>query len=68
MFKAIFIRIIVNDIKETPSIITITRVILIIETIFISTTKPEQKTILKKFVCYICDKIDYYKKDYIMQD
>ena len=41
MFKAIFIRIIVNEIKKTFSIITITRVISIIEIIFILTIKSK---------------------------
>ena len=58
-------------IKKTFSIITITlitRVILIIETIFISTIKSKQKITFKEFMCYNYNKIDYYKKDYIIQD
>ena len=39
MFKIIFIRIIVNEVKKTFSIITIARIISIIETTFISTIK-----------------------------
>ena len=58
-------------IKKTSSITitSITRVILIIiETIFISTTKSKQKATFKKSMCYNYNKIDYYKKDYIIQD
>ena len=46
----------------------IIRIILIIETIFILTIKSKQNTIFKKFMCYNCDKADYYKKNYIIQD
>ena len=66
MFKAIFIRII-NVIKKTFSIIMITRVISIIETIFAS-IKFKQNTIFKKFICYNCDKADHYQKNYTIQD
>ena len=62
MFKIIFIRI-TSVIKKTFSIIIIIRVILIIETIFAS-IKFKQNTIFKKFICYNCDKIDYYRKNY----
>ena len=64
IFKIIFIRIIINEIKKTFSIITITRIILIIETTFISTIKSKQNIIFKNFMCYNCDKADYYKKNY----
>ena len=66
MFKAAFTRI-TNMIKKTFLIIMITRVILIIETIFTS-IKLKQNTIFKKFICYNCDKIDYYRKNCIVQD
>ena len=39
MFKIVFIRIIVDKIKKTFSIITIIRIILIIEATFVSTIK-----------------------------
>ena len=41
IFKTIFIRIIINEIKKTFSIIMITRIILIIETIFILTIRSK---------------------------
>ena len=41
MFKTIFIRIIADEIKKTFLIIMITRIILIIEAIFISTIKSK---------------------------
>ena len=41
MFKTIFIRVIINEIKKTLLIITITRIILIIETIFVLTIKSK---------------------------
>ena len=68
IFKTIFIRIIANEIKKTFSIITITRVISIIETIFILIIRSKQDTIFKKFICYNCDKADHYKKNYIVQN
>ena len=68
MFKITFIRIIIDEIKKTLSIITITRIILIIKTTFVSTIKSKQNTIFKNFLCYNCDKIDYYKKNYTIQD
>ena len=68
MFKAVFIRIIVNEIKKTFSIITITRVISIIEIIFILIIKSKQNTIFKDFMCYNYNKIDYYKKNYTIQN
>ena len=68
MFKTIFIRIVINLIKKTFLIITITRVILIIEATFILTLKSKQKITFKKLICYNCNKIDYYKKDYIIKD
>ena len=43
-------------------ITSITRVISIIKTIFISTIKSKRKITLKKLICYIYVKIDYYKK------
>ena len=64
MFKAIFIRII-NEIKKTFLIIMITRVILIIETIFTS-IKFKQNIVFKKSMCYNCDEIDYYQKNCIV--
>ena len=68
IFKTIFIRIIIDEIKKTFLIITITRIILIIETTFISIIKSKQNIIFKNFMCYNCDKADYYKKDYTIQD
>ena len=41
IFKIIFIRIIINEFKKTFLIIMIIRIILIIETIFISTIKSK---------------------------
>ena len=64
IFKTIFIRAIANEIKKTFLIITIIRVISIIEAIFVSTIKLKQNTIFKKFMCYNYDKVDYYKKNY----
>ena len=66
MFKITFTRII-NEIKKTFSIIIITRIILIIETTFAS-VKFKQNTIFKKFICYNCDKINYYQKNCIVQN
>ena len=68
MFNAIFIRIIVNKIKKTFSIIMIIRVISIIEATFILTIKPKQNTTFKKLICYNYNKINYYRKDCIIQD
>ena len=68
IFKTIFIRIIANEIKKTSSILTTTRIISIIKTIFISTIKLKQNTTFKKPICYNCDKIDHYKKNYTIQD
>ena len=71
MFKAIFTRIVINIIEKTPSITTITsikRVISITETIFVLAIKSKQKIKLKKLMCYNYNKIDHYKKDYIIQD
>ena len=64
MFKTAFIRTIVNEIKKTLLIITIARIISIIETIFVLTIRSKQNTIFKNFMCYNCDKADCYKKDY----
>ena len=64
IFKIIFIRIIVDEIKKTFLIITITQIILIIEATFISTIKLKQNIIFKNFICYNCDKTGYYKKNY----
>ena len=66
MFKATFIRII-NEIKKTFSIIMITRIISIIETIF-ALIKLKQNIVFKKSICYNCDKIDYYRKNCIVQN
>ena len=66
MFKAIFIRIIVNEIKKTFLIITIIRIISIIEAIFALTIRLKQNIIFKKFMCYNYDKTDHYKKNYII--
>ena len=68
MFKIIFIRVIVDEIRKTFLIITITRIILIIEAIFISTIKSKQNIIFKNFKCYNYDKAGYYKKNYMIQD
>ena len=71
MFKSIFIRIIINIIKKTfliTMITSTTRVILIIEATFVSTIKSKYKITFKKPICYIYNKIDHYKKDYIIQD
>ena len=68
IFKIIFTRIIADEIKKTLLIITITRTILIIEAIFISTIKSKQNTTFKNLMCYNCDKADYYKKNYTIQD
>ena len=70
IFKTISTRIVINMIKKTFSITTITsitRVILIIDTTIISTIKSKQKTTFKKSICYNYKKIDYYKKDYTIQ-
>ena len=64
IFKITFIRIIVNEIKKTFLIITITRIILIIETIFISIIKSKQNITFKNFMCYNYNKADHYKKNY----
>ena len=66
MFKIIFIRIIINEVKKTLSIITIIRIISMIEAIFISTIKLKQNIIFKNSMCYNCDKADYYKKNYMI--
>ena len=63
MFKVIFIRIIIKMIKKTL-IIIITRVFSI-ETIFNSTIKSKSET-FKEFMCYIYNKIGYYKQDYMI--
>ena len=44
MFKTIFIRIIINEIKKTFSIITITRIISMIETPFVLTIRLKQNS------------------------
>ena len=41
IFKIIFTRVIVNEIKKTSSIIMIIRIISIIEAVFILTIKPK---------------------------
>ena len=69
MFKAISIRNVINMIKKTPSATTttsITRVISIIETTFTSAIKSKQKTTLKESICYNYNKVDHYKKNYII--
>ena len=68
MFKIIFIRIIVDGIRKTPLVIMITRIISMIEAIFVSTIRSKQDTIFKDFICYNCDKVDHYRKDYTIQD
>ena len=71
IFKIVFIRNAINMIEKTSSITTITsiiRIILIIEASFVSTIKSKQKTIFKRFMCFNCNKIDYHKKDYIIQN
>ena len=68
MFKIIFIRVIADEIKKTFSVITKARVLLIIETIFISIIKSKQNIIFKNFICYNCDKAGYYKKNCTIQD
>ena len=62
MFKIIFTRIIVDEIKKTLLIITIARIISMIEMIFTSTIKSKQNTIFKNSMCYNYNKADYYKK------
>ena len=62
MFKTIFTRII-NEIKKTFLIIITTRVIPIIASI-----KLKQNIIFKKFMCYNCDKVNYYRKNCIVQN
>ena len=66
MFKAIFIRI-AGGIKKTFSVIMITRVILIAGAVFAS-TRFKQNIIFKEFMCYNCDKTNYYRKNCIVQD
>ena len=66
IFKTIFTRT-ANEIKKTPSTIMITRIISIVETIFAS-TRFKQNTVFKKPICYNCDKIDHYRKNYIIQN
>ena len=64
MFKTISTRITVDEIKKTSLIITIIRIISIIEAAFISKIKSKQNTIFKKSIYYNCNKVDYYKKNY----
>ena len=66
IFKIIFIRIIVDEIKKTFLIIIIIRIISIIEATFILTIKSKQNITFKDFICYNCDKADYYKKNCII--
>ena len=73
MFKATFIRIIIKLTKKSFIIIIttlITYIIFIIEIIYILIVKLKQeiniKLNTKKFMCYIYNKIDYYRKDYIV--
>ena len=69
MFKIVFIRIAINMIKKTfliTTITSITRVISIIETIFILIIKSRQEITFKEFIYYNYNKIDYYKKDYLI--
>ena len=71
IFKTIFIRNVIDIIRKTSLIMIITsiiRVILIVEAIFISVIKSKQKIAFKKSMYYNCDKVGYYKKDYIIQD
>ena len=70
MFKTVFIRIITDVIEKTFIVTTttsITRVILIIDAIFVLTIKSKQET-FKEFIYYIYNKIYYYKKHYTIQD
>ena len=65
MFKAAFIRIIINIIKKTSLITTITsitRVILIIETTLISTVKSKKKQHLKNLYVIIVTRSIIIKK------
>ena len=39
-----------------------------IEATFVSIIKSKQNITFKNFMCYNCDKIDYYKKNYTIQD
>ena len=66
IFKTTFIRI-ADEIKKTFSIIIITRVISIAEATF-TLIKFKQNIVFKKLICYNCDKINYYRKNYIIQD
>ena len=68
IFKTIFIRIIVNEIKKTFSIITLIRIISMIEAIFVLIIRSKQNTTLKDFMCYNYNKINYYKKNYTIQN
>ena len=66
IFKTTFTRT-ASGIKKTSSIIMITRVISIVETIFAS-IRFKQNIVFKEFMCYNCDKADYYQKNCIVQD
>ena len=68
MFKAAFIRIIIDEIKKTFLIIIITQIISMTEATFISTIKSKQNITFKDFMCYNYDKAGYYKKNYTIQD
>ena len=75
MFKAIFIRIIIKLIKKSFIIIITTlttRIIFIIEIIYVSIMKFKQKMNTKintkKLIYYIYNKIDYYRKNCIVQN
>ena len=39
-----------------------------IEAIFILTIKSKQNIIFKNFICYNCNKVNYYKKNCTIQD
>ena len=56
---------------KKPFLITITlitRVILIIETIFVSTIKSKLKTTFKKSMCYSYNKVNHYRKNCTIQN
>ena len=73
IFKATSTRTITELIKKSFTIIittSITRIISIIEITYTSTVKFKQKVNIKvntkKFMCYTYDKIDHYRKNYIV--
>ena len=73
MFKATFIWIIIGLTKKSFIIIittSIIRIIFVIGVIYISIVKFKQKVDIKvdtkEFMCYICGKVDHYRKDCIV--